>query len=92
MAKVKTIQPKTAKALICKHILAGWKDERIVKAVQKALPDSKMDAKHCTKYRRLLFIEGSIGPELCAVNSKEYKTWQKENGTKPSKGSRKAKK
>lgn len=90
MAKAQT-KTKTAKELICKHIIAGWKDERIIKAVKKALPESKVDTKHCTKYRRLLFVEGEIGAELCATNSKEYKEWA-EKDSKPSKGSKKVKK
>lgn len=85
-------KPATAKELICASIIKGWKDERIIKDVQKKLPDSKVDSKHCTKYRRLLFVEGNIGPELCATNSKEYKEWADEGVSKSSKGSKATKK
>lgn len=85
-------KPATAKELICVAITKGWKDERIIKDVKKKLPGSKVDSKHCTKYRRLLFNAGDITAEHCATNSKEYKAWANPDTAKSSKGSKATKK
>lgn len=75
MAKQDT--KKTAKQLIRDLIAKKKDDATIIAEVQKAFPESNVDKKHCTKYRRELFVEGEIGAELAAVNSKDHQDWVK---------------
>lgn len=75
----KKIVFKTAKELIRDLIVKKKTDAFIIDAVLKAFPNSKADGKHCSKYRRELFNEMEIGPELASANSKAHRDWAKEN-------------
>ena len=69
----------TAKDLIRGLIIKKKTDDQILTEVLRKIPDSNADKKHCTKYRRELFVEGQIGPELAAVGSREHREWAKGN-------------
>lgn len=76
MAK-ETTKRVTAKSLILKLIIAGKTDDQVISEVQKKLPDSAVDAKHCTKYRREAFMAGDVKADKAAVHSKEHRDWAK---------------
>lgn len=73
MAKQENKQ--TAKQLIRDLITKKKDDATIIAEVQKAFPESNVDKKHCTKYRRELFVEGVVDGSLAAVNSKDHQDW-----------------
>lgn len=73
MAKQENKQ--TAKQLIRGLITKKKDDATIIAEVQKAFPESNVDKKHCTKYRRELFVEGVVDGSLAAVNSKDHQDW-----------------
>lgn len=77
---------KTAKDLIRALIIKKKTDEQIIAEVQAAFPESNVDKKHCTKYRRELLVEGLIGPELAAVGSPDHKEWAAANPALAKKG------
>ena len=68
---------KTAKNLIRDLIIKKKTDEQIIDTVQAAFPESNIDSKHCTKYRRELFVEGTIKADLAAVGSNDHQEWVK---------------
>lgn len=82
----KTAERKTAKDLIRSLIAKKKTDAEILAAVQKDFPESNADGKHCTKYRRELFVEGVIGAELAAVGSAEHRAWAASNMAAAKKG------
>lgn len=91
MAKKETTPTRiTAKSLILGAIVAGKTDEQVIALVQKKMPDSAVDAKHCTKYRREAFTAGSIGPEYAAVHSADHRAWAEKNAKDALKGPHKA--
>lgn len=77
---------KTAKDLIRALIIKKKTDEQIIADVQAAFPESNVDKKHCTKYRRELLVEGLIGAELAAVGSPDHKEWAAANPALAKKG------
>lgn len=91
MAKAKT-ETKTvsAKTLIIDMIVAGKTDDQIIAAVKKKIPESGVNAKHCTKYRREALVSDKVGPEYAAVNSKEHREWATDNEAAALKGPHKA--
>lgn len=70
---------KTAKEMIRGLIVKKKSDAEIIKAVQAAFPESQVDSKHCTKYRRELLVEGAIDASLAAVGSPDHRAWAQEN-------------
>lgn len=84
MAKV--AERKTAKDLIRSLIAKKKTDDEILIEVQKTFPESNADKKHCTKYRRELFVEGVVGADLAAVGSKEHREWAQANLAAAKKG------
>lgn len=78
MAKEKT-KHVTAKSLILEAVVSGKTDNQIIAIVKKKLPESAVDAKHCTKYRREAFVEGTIEADFAAVKSKEHREWAADN-------------
>lgn len=81
---------KTAKSLICDLIMKKKTDEQIIAAVKKEFPESNVDGKHCTKYRKELFNEELIGADLAARGSKEHREWAADNMALAKKGPHKA--
>ncbi len=75
----KTSDRKTAKDLIRSLIIKKKTDDQILGEVEKQFPDSNADKKHCTKYRRELFVEKEIEADLAAVGSREHQIWAKAN-------------
>lgn len=82
----KTAERKTAKDLIRALIIKKKTDESIIAEVQAAFPESNVDKKHCTKYRRELLVEGLIGAELAAVGSPDHREWALANMAAAKKG------
>jgi len=74
-AKVMPKKEGTAKELICKLIKAKKTDQQILDQVADTMPESAADKKHCTKYRRELFVAGEIDASLAAVGSQDHKDW-----------------
>jgi hypothetical protein len=77
---------KTAKDLIRALIIKKKTDDAIIAEVQAAFPESSVDKKHCTKYRRELLVEGLIGAELAAVGSPDHREWAAANPALAKKG------
>lgn len=77
---------KTAKDLIRALIIKKKTDDAIISEVQAAFPESSVDKKHCTKYRRELLVEGLIGAELAAVGSPDHREWAAANMALAKKG------
>lgn len=84
MAKAET--RKTAKELIRSLIIKKKTDAQIIAEVQTAFPESNVDAKHCTKYRREVFSEGLVDASLAACGSREHREWAAENMAAAKKG------
>jgi hypothetical protein len=82
----KTTERKTAKELIRSLIIKKKTDEQIIAETQEAFPESGVDSKHCTKYRRECFVEGLIGPDLAAKGSSEHREWAADNMALAKKG------
>lgn len=82
----KTAERKTAKDLIRALIIKKKTDDQIIAEVQAAFPESNVDKKHCTKYRRELLVEGAIGAELAAVGSPDHREWAAANMAAAKKG------
>jgi hypothetical protein len=72
-------KPPTAKSLIRAQIIRGRTDAAILTAVHKKLPWSRANKKHVTKYRRDLYLEGTIDARLAAHGSHEHQRWGFEN-------------
>jgi hypothetical protein len=70
---------KSAKSLITDLIIKKKDDETIIETVKAAFPKSKVDSKHCTKYRRELFTALEITAELAAVGSTDHQEWAHAN-------------
>ena len=77
---------KSAKELIRSLIIKKKTDAQIIEATQAAFPESNVDGKHCTKYRREVFAEGLVGPDLAARGSREHREWAAENMAAAKKG------
>ena len=75
----KNTERKTAKELIRSLIIKKKTDVQILAEVEKLFPESNADKKHCTKYRRELFVEEAVGVELAAVGSREHQEYGKAN-------------
>ena len=90
MAKTKDTKRVTAKTLILDAIKTGKTDDQIIALVKKKLPDSAVDAKHCTKYRREAFTAGLVGAEYAAVHSADHRDWAEKNPKDALKGPHKA--
>lgn len=82
----KPTERKTAKDLIRALIIKKKTDDAIIAEVQTAFPESSVDKKHCTKYRRELLVEGLIGAELAAVGSPDHREWAATNPALAKKG------
>lgn len=77
---------KSAKELIRSLIIKKKTDAQIIEATQAQFPESNVDGKHCTKYRREVFAEGLVGPELAARGSREHREWAAANMALAKKG------
>jgi hypothetical protein len=69
---------QTAKELILKLIGQGKTDEQIIAATLKAIPESKVDGKHCTKYRKIFSARTDDKVEAAmysAFGSKLHQDW-----------------
>lgn len=68
---------KTAKALILDMIGKGKTDDDIIAAVSKEFPTSKVDGKHCTKYRKIYSeTDGAKNAAMyAAFGSKMHQEW-----------------
>lgn len=82
----KTAERKTAKDLIRALIIKGKTDAEVLDAVHKDFPESAADKKHCTKYRRELFVEEKIEAKFAAVGSTEHREWALANPALAKKG------
>lgn len=87
MAKKETkTKVVSAKTLIIDMVVAGKTDAQIIAAVLKKIPESGVNAKHCTKYRREALVAELVGPEYAAVNSAEHREWAADNAAAALKG------
>ena len=77
---------KSARTLIRGLIIKKKTDDQIITAVKKDFPESKVDSKHCTKYRKELFNEGKIDAALAARGSAEHREWALANMANAKKG------
>lgn len=69
---------QTAKELILKLIGQGKTDEQIIAATLKAIPESKVDGKHCTKYRKIFAArtdDKDAAARYSAFGSKLHQDW-----------------
>ena len=73
----KTKPRVTAKSMILDLIGKGRTDEQIIAAVSKAIPASKVDEKHCTKYRKIYSeMDGAKNAAVyAAFGSKQHQAW-----------------
>lgn len=70
----------TAKTTILELIGKGKTDDQIIAATLKAFPKSKVDGKHCTKYRKIYAAEGGANGDIySAFGSKEHQAWGAKN-------------
>ena len=82
----KKIEYKNAKAIIYDLIKKKKTDEFIIEKTLELFPDSLVDNKHCTKYRRELFVAGEIDASLAAVRSQDHQVWAQDNMTAAKRG------
>jgi len=75
----KKVEYKNAKGVICDLIKKKKSDDVIIEQTLELFPDSLVDKKHCTKYRRELFVAEEIDASLAAVRSKDHQEWAQEN-------------
>lgn len=69
---------QTAKELILKLIGQGKTDEQIIAATLKDIPESKVDGKHCTKYRKIFATRETDKTKAAmysAFGSKLHQDW-----------------